>query len=76
MVYKLFQVTNEKRIDKGTFEYLDQAMAEYHRVCRDEIVFQGWLAEDKIISENLIRIDTGNNSIWFEIEVTKDEPTE
>lgn len=74
MTYKLFHVVDNERLPKGSFNHLDQAITEFHRVCRDELELVAWGADDKIVSENLIKIEYGSCTKWFEIEVTKDEP--
>ncbi|MFS5674365.1 hypothetical protein V2V72_07730 [Streptococcus agalactiae] len=74
MAYKLFHVVDNERLPKGLFEHLDQAMAEFHRVCGEELELAIWEADDKIVSENLIKIEYGSHTKWFEIEVTENEP--
>lgn len=75
MAYKLYYVENDTREDHGQFEHFDEAVAEFHHICRDELKIPIWAA-DMTVENNVTKIDYGRNSKWFEIEEVSDEPTE
>ncbi|WP_203263654.1 hypothetical protein [Streptococcus uberis] len=75
MAYKLYFVENNTREERGQFEHFDEALAEFHGICRDEFKLHIWAA-DPTVEKNVTKIDYGRNSKWFEIEEVSDEFTE
>lgn len=67
MTYKLYYVENDTREDCGQFEHFDEAVAEFHHICRDEFKLPVWAA-DMTVENKVTKIDYGRNSKWFEIK--------
>ena len=44
MAYKLFYVENNTRVERGQFEHFDEAVAEFHYICRDELKIPIWVS--------------------------------